>query len=144
MCLKGALPIKSGGFSMQWCPAWRGLKSTLPATQIHVPANPRPGGGGDLHWLVHIALSIAKCTSRGSYSELDKSRISFMMHWWKIEIRTVGQFHSFFKEDLNLDDITVFATFPDSPSSFAAILYILKRIVLWVWHQFPRGRRVTR
>ena len=37
---------KSGGFSMQWCPAGRGLKPTLPAAKIHVPANPQPGGQG--------------------------------------------------------------------------------------------------
>lgn len=56
--MKGALPIKSGRFSMQWCPAWRGLKSTLPATKIHVPGNRRPGGGRDLHWLMHYACAI--------------------------------------------------------------------------------------
>ena len=57
-------------------------------------------------------------------------------------MRRVYQFHSLFKEDLILDDITVFATFPDilSSSLFAAILYIQKRRVLWVRYQFPRGR----
>lgn len=59
-------------------------------------------------------------------------------------MRRVYQFHSLFKEDLILADITVFATFPDilSSSSFAAILYIQKRRVLWVRYQFPRGRRL--